>query len=202
MAQKGVTMVTQKFDTVAELIISKPGVTAPQQEIEAYVDKQVGTRMRKLRKVMALQNLSEEDVEQEFLLVIVKSMSRFDSAQSSWRTYISRVCDHIYCELMRKHSREISALGNIGHLDVLVEIESDVIPTYEVDFEIQSDVNIVVAKLPERLHEIAELLKTNTPAQTASFLGVSRVTIGRAIKKIREHFLASGFEKLHGDVTN
>jgi hypothetical protein len=104
--------------------------------------------------------------------------------------------------MKRSYSREKNAFGNVISTDTLDEDDSDVIPTYQVDFETQGDVNAVMRKLPLHLRRIASLLKTNSPAQVASYLKISRSTVSRAIEKIREHFLASGFEKFHGDATN
>jgi RNA polymerase sigma factor (sigma-70 family) len=184
------------------MFLKHPGITDTPESIEAFVDKQIATRTAKLKQVMSVRKLSCGDIRQEFLLAIIEAMSRFDSTKGTWRTYISKVCNNRYCELRRKYSTEINSLGNVTQLDVLNENETDVIPTYEVDFETQADVSAVLSKIPANLLKIAELLKTNSPAQTASHLGVSRSTISRAIKRIREYFLANGFEKLHGDATN
>jgi hypothetical protein len=40
------------------------------------------------------------------------------------------------------------------------------------------------------------MLKTNSPAQVATALNVSRSSVCRAVKRIREHFLKVGIEKL------
>lgn len=201
LVQKGVTMVTHQYRTLAELILSKPGVSGSPADIEAFVDKQIATRTARLKPLMGLRKMSRDDIRQEFLLAILGAMSRFDSTKASWRTYVSRVCNYRYCELQREYSTDVNGLGNIAPLDTIDEDESDVVPTYETDFETQVDVNTVMSKLSSHLHQIAELLKTNSPSQTAAHLGVSRPTISRAIKQIREYFLTFGFEKFNQYVT-
>ena len=188
-------MVTQNFQTLAELIISKPGVKDSTQQIEAFIDKQIETRMQKLRKVMELRQLSRSDIRQEFLLAIIEAMPGFDTTQSTWRTYISKVCNNRYLNFRREYRLACKCMGNVISLDEIGNDESGLIPTYEVDFETQHDVNIVLEKLPKHLREIAELLKTNSLTKTASLLGVSRCTISRGVKQIRGYFQTRGFEK-------
>ncbi|MEN6386026.1 MAG: sigma-70 family RNA polymerase sigma factor [Phycisphaerales bacterium] len=188
--------------SIADLFLKHPAISESPQKIEAFFDKQVETRVPKLKKVMELRKLSESDIRQEFLVAIMEAMPNFDPARSTWRTYISRVCNNRYCNFRREYRLACKCLGNITAIDLLDKDDTDVIPTYEVDFETQGDVNTVMSKLPLRLQQIAELLKTNSPAQVASHLKTSRSTISRAMKKIRQYFLVSGFERLHGDATN
>ena len=182
--------------SIADLFLSHPEITDPPQKIEAFIDKQIETRTQKLRKVMELRKLSLSDIRQEFLLAIIEAMPGFDTTQSTWRTYISKVCNNRYLNFRREYRLACKYIGNMVSLDAIENDESDIVPTYEVDFETQHDVHIVLEKMPKHLREIAELLKSNSPAKTASLLGVSRATISRSVKQIRAFFLASGFKKI------
>jgi DNA-directed RNA polymerase specialized sigma24 family protein len=179
---------------IADTFLKYPGITDTPKSIEAFIDRQINTRTAKLKKFLALRKMSICDIRQEFLMAILSAMTRFDSTKSSWRTYVSGVCNNRYCELRREYYTEMTALGNRLGLDDMEVHESGVIPTYEVDFDTPIDLNTVVDKMPSRLRQIANLLKMYSPAQAASRLGVSRSTISRAMNRIREYFLAAGFQ--------
>ncbi|MGH2271892.1 helix-turn-helix domain-containing protein [Anaerohalosphaeraceae bacterium U12dextr] len=179
---------------IADTFLKYPGITDTPESIEAFIDRQISARTSKLKRLMALRKMSSGDIRQEFLMAIVAAMARFDSTQSSWKTYVSGVCNNRYCQFRREYCAETTALGNRLGLDVMKGDESSIIPTYEVDFDAPIDVNTVVDKLPSRLRQVANLLKTHSPAQAASRLGVSRSTVSRAINRIREYFLAAGFQ--------
>lgn len=179
---------------IADLFLNHISITDTPESIEAFIDRQIATRTSKLKRVMALRKMSSSDIRQEFLMAIVAAMARFDSTQSSWKTYVSGVCNNRYCQFRREYCAEMTALGNRLGLDDMEVHESGVIPTYEVDFDTPIDVNTVVDKMPSRLRQVATLLKTQSPAQVAFRLGVSRSTISRAVNQIRDYFLAAGFQ--------
>lgn len=195
---------TQSNNTVhlADLFRNHPSITDSPADIEAFIDQQIDMRTRKLRSLMARRKLSPSDIRQDFITAIIEAMAGFNPARSTWRTYLSRVLNNRYCNFRRQYKLDRKVLGDIVALDTLDEDDSDEIPTYTIDFETQTDVKTVIEKLPERLRPYAELLKTNSPAQVAAALNVSRSTVCRAMKRIREYFLEAGFEKLPGDATN
>lgn len=187
---------------LADLFHNHPSITDSPADIEAFIDQQIDMRTRKLRSLMARRKLTIGDIRQEFIAAIVASMSGFNPARSHWRTYLSRVLNNRYCNFRRQYNLDYKVLGNIVALDSLEEDESDDIPTYTIDFETKVDVKTVIENLPACLRPYAELLKTNSPAQVAAMLNVSRSTVCRAMKRIREYFMEAGFEKLAGDATN
>ncbi|MFA5291913.1 MAG: hypothetical protein WC496_02650 [Phycisphaerae bacterium] len=182
--------------TIADLFLRHPAITDSRQEIETFIDKQIDIRISKLKKVMEIKNLSPGDVRQEFVLAIIEAMPNFNAGVSTWQTYVSKVCNNRYCNFRREYRIKLKCIGNMVSLDTIENDESGIVPTYEVDFETEHDVSIVLEKMPEHLREIAELLKSNSPAKTASLLGISRATISRSVKQIRAFFLASGFKKI------
>jgi RNA polymerase sigma factor (sigma-70 family) len=195
---------TQSKNTVhlADLFFKHPGITDTPADIETFIDQQIEMRTSKLRSLMIRRKLSPTDIRQDFIVAIVEAMPGFDPARSSWRTYLSRVFNNRYCNFRRQYKLDRKVMGDIVALDAMDDDESDDLPTYEVDLETPIDINTVIEKLPARLRQFAELLKTNSPADVATQLNVTRSTVGRAMKRIREVFLRAGYEKLNGDATN
>jgi RNA polymerase sigma factor (sigma-70 family) len=187
---------------LTDLFLIHPSITDSPSDIEAFIDQQIDMRTRKLRSLMARRKLSAGDIRQDFIVAILEAMPGFDPARSTWRTYLSRVLNNRYCNFKRQYKLDRKVLGDIVALDTLDEDDSDEIPGYTIDFEIQTDIKGAIEKLPLRLRPYAELLKTNSPAQVAATLNVSRSTVCRAMKRIREYFLEAGFQKLPADATN
>jgi RNA polymerase sigma factor (sigma-70 family) len=185
---------------LADLLVNCPGITDSPADIEAFITQQIDLRMTKLKSLMARRKLSRSDICQDFIVAIMEAMPAFNPARSTWRTYLSRVINNRYCNFRRQYQVDHKSLGTIVALDGCDENQD--IPTYQIDFETPADVEVVMDKLPARLRQYAELLKTHSPSRVAAELNVTRSSVGRAIKRIREYFLHSGFEKLHGDATN
>ena len=183
---------------LADLFLKHPGITDTPADIEAFIDQQIVMRTRKLRSLMVRRKLSPTDIRQDFIMAIIEAMPAFDPARSSWRTYLSRVFNNRYCNFQRQEKLDRKFMNNIVALDALEDDESDILPTYDVDFKTPIDVNTVMEKLPANLRPYAELLKTNSQSNVAAQLNVSRSTVGRAIKRIRAIFLNAGLEKLQG----
>lgn len=193
-------IVSKSSIPLADLLVNCPGITDSPADIEAFIDQQIGLRMTKLKSLMVRRKLSRSDIYQEFIVAIIEAMPGFNSARSTWRTYLSRVINNRYCNFRRQYRIDCKSLGTLVALDGCDENQD--IPTYQVDFGMPADITAVLEKLPVRLRQYAELLKTHSPARVAAELNVTRSSVGRAIKRIREYFLHSGFEKLHGDATN
>ena len=187
--------------SIADLFLKHPGVTDTPKDIESYVKKQIDMRMSRLRRIMAFKRLNVQDVRQDFLLAIVSAMANYDAEKSGWRTFVSSVCNKKYCYLMRTYQNEKKFLLNLTSLDTIDE-ESESLPSYETDFDTQIDVDTAMEGLSDRLRNIAEMLKHNSPAQVAKQLGVSRTTIGRAMKHLRTAFLKNGLGPKYLGVTN
>jgi len=194
------TSVNSNF-SIEDSFLKHPGITDSPKDIEAYVKKQIDMRMSRLRRIMAFKRLSVQDVRQDFLLAIVSAMANYNAEKSGWRTFVSSVCNKKYCYLMRTYQNEKKFLLNLTSLDTIDE-ESESLPLYESDFDTQIDVDTAIEGLPDRLRNIGEMLKHNSPAQVAKQLGVSRTTIGRAMKHLRDAFLKNGIGPEYLGVTN
>ena len=187
---------------LAELFLYHPSITDTPADIQAFIDQQIQIRTQKLRSLMARWKLSPSDIRQDFIMAIVEAMPGFNPARSTWRTYLSRVLNNRYCNFKRQYNLDRKILGDIVTLDTLDEDDSDEIPTYTIDFETRADLKTAIETLPACLRPYAELLKTNSPAQVASALNVSRSSVCRAVKRIREHFLDAGLKSLSDHATN
>ena len=178
---------------ISDLMATIPGIKSRPQITEKYVEAQLTYRLERLRSKFKLSRQDIEDVRQDWLLALVVGIKKYQAEKSTWRTFVTAIFDNCYRDHLRKLSAQRQIASTIESIDELDE-ELDEEPSYLHDYETAFDVKSAIAAMPPRLQRIATMLTGNSPAQSARFSHVSRSTISRVIKKIREHFLAAGFD--------
>jgi RNA polymerase sigma factor (sigma-70 family) len=189
----------QSHFNVSDLLATIHGIKSQPQVTEKYVTDQLTYRLGRLRSKFSLSRPDMDDVRQDFLLSLVRGIKNYQPEKGSWRTFITAIFDNCYRYQLRKLTvNERLVARNTVSLDEFDE-EYDLTPSYVQDNETALDVKMAIAIMTPPLQHVAGLLKTHSPAETARSLHVSKSTISRFIKKIREHFLSMGFEpRLYG----
>ena len=127
------------------------------------------------------------DLKQEALLELWRTAPLFDVRRSSWPTFAERVVANKLSSIMRsKCSRRAAALRQ-EPLTCGVDMTA---PRVELDLSI--DITRVLATAESFDQSVAECLFDNSPAEASRELAVSRSTIYRSIKRLKDAFAEAG----------
>jgi len=156
-----------------------------------------------------------EDLVQELKLAVIEGVPRFNPERAKWSTFVRLVVRGRAVSLQRKRLADCRAAGrDIVSLDDTIEDEDGQLTTlanrvredqsldyvardYVSDEDrlvTEMDIATVVASLPSELRDLCERLTTRSVTQVARDLGVPRTTLTHQLKKIREAFVAAGFD--------
>jgi len=145
-----------------------------------------------------------EDIEQELALDLIQRWPNFDPKKSKPRTFIARVVRNRISTIIRHRMTEQQRFEQIGHVPLDPTIEEEVSSCFRTgqteridqdDVDIEHDVDVVLAGLPDELRRTCELLKTESIAETARRLGINESTVRSRIKKVREQFEQAGLRE-------
>ena len=170
------------------------------QLFDAHTMKRIEYRVRRMGRTFELCPQECEDVQQDMLLALVRASKRFDPAECQFRGFVRSVLDQRYKHLIRQYSarKELECYKPLSLEDLEPEEQSGILdPAGERCFEavdLQADLPVILASMPENLRRICELLMVCSGREAALRLGVAPSTILRAIPRIRSFFVAAGYE--------
>lgn len=166
--------------------------------IDDYVLKRIDFRARQLAIKFRLPDDRRDDLAQEMVVELLKAANRFDpDGSATWHTYASRVLDLAVKKLAqaecRMRQREAgrpmgfsqapdgspSAVNNPAH-----EGEDEL-----AQLELKLDIDVVLARMPERLRQACRLLMHLSPTEAAEAMGIHRNSIYRLIAQARAYFM-------------
>lgn len=187
-------MQKNKHFSVSDLLGSIDGIKSRPQVMEKYVNDQIRYRIERLRAKFNMCQMDIDDVRQNFMLALVVGMPKYQAKKGTWRTFITAIFDNCYRYQLRKLALdERNETRNAESVEELDE-DHDLTPAYFEDKEMIVDVDSAIAQMTPQCKKVISILEKHSPAQTARILHVSKSTVSRIIKKIREHFLAVGIK--------
>lgn len=156
------------------------------------------------------------DLVQELLVALLESRDTYDSAKARWTYFVKTVVDRKAVSLRRTQSAE--SRGNalmIASLNVLVvdgegqrvELAQQVcqqerglrrgIEHADSQTQLERSLNVadIVSQLDEELATICRLLAEKSVAEVARELNIPRTTLISRLAKVRERFVAAGFDE-------
>lgn len=178
----------------------QPGERRPAADtpLDAWIMARIDYRALRLAARLGLDEQRTQDVRQELVLALLASLSRFDPAKSTWRTFACQVLDRRAKQLLRdemaRRSREAGRpvglalrrdgsaphTGNARHEDVEA-------------VDLRLDVEQVLSEMPERLRAVCALLASHTPTEAARLAGIPRTSLYRLIEQARPYFRRAGY---------
>jgi DNA-directed RNA polymerase specialized sigma24 family protein len=122
-----------------------------------------------------------EDIEQELVLHILKQLKQYNPARGTWPAFVQCLVERFGKNLIRSLH---AAKRKGGPLAPLSE-EGPSVPERPPVAPEQFDLAEALMQLPEDLRAVAELLTTETVADTARALGISRATVHARVRELR-----------------
>jgi RNA polymerase sigma factor (sigma-70 family) len=157
----------------------------------------------------------QEDIEQELMIAAIKALKKYDPSKGTKEVLLRSVIRNTLNSIYRYRQAQMRDWRKVESLNVLVEDPEE---TYEAvdlvtdkgyfggfDIEAMSpndginlkmDIDSIIEKLPEKLRELCNDMKYMTVLEAAAKRKISKDTVYRQLKKIRQFMEESGFLKL------
>ncbi len=159
------------------------------------LDKQIDHHLRRVSTQKLPPHFDRDDLRQTIYVAIIESCPNYDPARSSRNTF----CDRVVRRTLRKQLSSFRWQKNRGEEsldDGTVDLptrSSDRGDFSEQEYALfQTEVQNVIAALPDDLQTICEMLLYYLPQEIASKLKTSKDYVLRRIQKIRTIFRAVG----------
>ena len=151
--------------------------------IDPFVIQQAEIRASRMVHNFGFTRDDWEDLRQDLLLDYLERAPLFDSRRGEPRGFMFGVVRHRAAQLAAEQRRRVQCLADNGGNSRL---------QFAVNHDLRLDIAAIVARLPEHLRVIAELLCERTPREVACVTGKSRSRVYQMIAEIREAFREAG----------
>ena len=168
--------------------------------IDDYARGRIEYRVIHLSKTFHLDEPDKDDLRQDMMIELLKAGDRFDSAIAGQKTFINRVLDTFYQRYLRRRRQRSrhNVFQPIGYDDVAVgfipERTNESETSEQERTELRLDIETILQQMPPRLKDICTNLMEYSPSETAKRLNISPSTVTRSVPRIREYFVAAGFD--------
>ncbi len=173
--------------------------TLSSHPIDNYILERIDFRVRRLAIRFRLPDDRRDDLAQEMTHELLKAATRFDpDGSAAWHTYACRVLDLAVKKLIqsecRTRKREAGELVRFsespdGYPSAANCVALAVDDPSLIQLDLRMDVEVVLARMPERLRRVCWLLMELSPTEAAEALGIHRNSIYRLIAQIRAYFM-------------
>ena len=185
-------------------------------EDDSFTTALINRKVNSLIDRSGFPHQDRDDLKQEILARVIKSLKSFDAGVGHLYPFITSVVHRHISTILRDRKAAKRRSGTLASLNVNIKV-ADAGPTEllqtisnrEVDRrlrrertlseeqlnDLKSDMGNVIARLPKQLQEFLELRKTLSLNEIASHLNTSRTTLANWTEEIRSHFEAAGLEK-------
>lgn len=181
-----------------------------------FAAKMIRRKAKQLVGHFGLTKSDRRDLEQELKLALLERFDRFDPETANWEAFATMIVDHRIVAIIderwaekREFRHGVTSLATmvpdadgelveltqqIGgeHLERVTGVSH---PDPAGEIELEHDVEVVCAKLPPDLRELAERLKQESVAGIARDMGISRRTLRSRIARLREYFEANDLQE-------
>lgn len=179
---------------------STPNTNPASDWIDDYATARVDYHVARLGRQLHLPDHRRDDLRQNLFLALCKAAPRYDARQSSRRTFVSRVLSRAAAHHARSIRNErassvrsplrFSELERNGHSFAPVAPRSCEPSAHELVLDLRH----ALASLSREHQQLAEALKTQTPAEIAAERGVHRCTVYREIAALRSALSEAGLD--------
>jgi RNA polymerase sigma-70 factor, ECF subfamily len=145
----------------------------------AFIRRKASQLIRQNR----LANCDQDDLEQDLTLELLKRLPAFDPSKGKREPFVYVLLKNAAADLQRRLmcARKCKQLGEQAIDDPAERLA-----------ELARDVESVLARLPDDLKAIAELLKNRSVSDAARELGIPRTTLNDRVRALRERFEKAG----------
>jgi RNA polymerase sigma-70 factor (ECF subfamily) len=135
-------------------------------------------------------------LEQDLVLAILQSLNQFDPEQGHLNVFITTVVERRVATILRERRAKKRDGGVVRSLGGRKDDQStdpiDPRSGHERQVDFANDLAEALARLPEELRDLAELLKRQSLSEVSRDLGVPRTTLQRQKNRLRQCFEDAG----------
>jgi RNA polymerase sigma-70 factor (ECF subfamily) len=164
--------------------------------LDLFAQGIIRRKVRLLVKRAGFTTQDRPDLEQELVMMLVQGLNRFDPDQGHPNVFVTTVIERAVARILRKRR----AKKRDGCMVHSLHRPTDGQPTDPIDpqagregeVDLANDLADVLARLPEKLRDLAERLKHRSLSAVARDLGVPRTTLQRKVQHLRRFFENAG----------
>lgn len=180
-------------------------------QISKYTRTLISVKVHQIIGRYGLTSSDREDLEQELTLAVLEAADAWDSARGSRNTFDNRIVNRKIATIIRYRSRSCRDYHR-GHMSLDDAVRNEdgdsssrgAILTEDSDHrrggvtasedhaDLSKDVRSVVCSLEPDLQRLCDLLEKGTKADAAEAMGLSRTTIYKRCRAIRDRFAQMG----------
>jgi RNA polymerase sigma-70 factor, ECF subfamily len=185
------------------------------QDIDNDMRRMIRHKVNQLIASAAFRRQDKDDLEQDIIVRVLQSLRSFDPNKGYRNKFIKAVIERHVANIFRNKwaaKRDPRRVGSLSKTIKLSEDEqcdlSECIGQRELDArrhyhprseeeqaQLAQDLADVIARLPENLRELAELLKTKYISEIARDKGIPRTTLRESVRRLRRRFEDTGLGK-------
>ena len=183
---------------------------------DSFTTSLINRKVNMLIGRLGFKQEEREDLRQELLARVIKSLDRFDPIVGSINPFITAVVDRYVSNILRARNADKRSSGRMASLNLNIKCEegcpTEMIQTIgdregdrrlgrertlneEQLNDLRLDMEAVVIRLPKRLQDFLELRKTLNLNEIVNELGVPRSTLANWMDEIRQHFEKAGLDR-------
>ncbi len=185
-------------------------------EDDAYVRTLISSKVGQLIAVYGYSLSEREDLTQEFLARMIKSLDSFDPAVGHFYPFIRAVIERHFLNIVRdrraaeRNTVKTSSLNvpinpiDIGHTELIQTVTDQHVDrrlgrerslSEEELSDLRMDLTEVISQLPMAMQQFLERRKTQSLSEISREMGIPRSTLQAWLLEIRRHFEKAGLEK-------
>lgn len=184
--------------------MNQKNADAKQFELDEFTKLVIRKKANQLVGRTGLRKRDRDDLEQELLLELVQSLPSFDPKKAHWNVFVTTVIERTAAQILRDRRAQKRDFTRTCSLEEIIEQEENSeqhVADQERQWRQQQeqtdlaiDLNEALAKLPDELRAVADLLKYSCSiAQIARELGLGTSTVKRRIQELRVRLEEYGF---------
>ncbi len=185
-----------------------------QQKIDRFTRGIIRRKVKQLIGRAGFTRQDREDLEQDLILRVLQSLPSFDPDQAHRNVFTTIVIERHVANILRDNQAEKRDRRRVSSLHVMINIgdgeTTELAQTisqselharrghcprsHEELAQLAQDLADVAARLPDKLRELAERLKTQTVSEIARDMGVPRTTLNESVRRLRRRFESAGLK--------
>lgn len=174
---------------------------------DGYAAWLIGQKARQVSRTKGFTDSDRSDIERDLVADLFARHPRYDPSKASVDTFVARIVEHAVASLIRHRLADSrSPMHEECSLnDPVLDADGRTVDRHETTPEattdgsrlrdLERDMALVLARLPDELRPIALGLARGTPHAVGAELGLSRRAMTKAIEQIRDAFREAGLDQ-------
>lgn len=184
--------------------------------IDKYAIWLIKRKAKQLVGQVGFTEADREDLEQELIYDLLCHLPKFDPGRATRNTFINRVVEYKVVTIIKaqkagkrdyqllayslneckedENGNQVEHIDNVNQNEYFIKMGKASHPLEEL-CELSIDIKKVIGDLPPNFRTLCQLLQEKTVSEISRNMGVSRITVYKLIKKLRNMLEDKGIQK-------